>query len=493
MIKEIFLGIAVGTLIFLVLIGYNVLPIFLLVSVGVLCYYTLTQRGLVGNSYAGRFIPSQNISFADIGGQEPAKNELKEALEFIVKAEKVKEMGIRPLKGILLTGPPGTGKTLLAKAAAAYTASVFIATNGSEFIEMYAGVGAQRVRGLFKKAREQAGREKKSNAVVFIDEIEVLAGKRGSSGSSHMEYDQTLNQLLVEMDGMRSDDSVSVLVVAATNRADMLDPALLRPGRFDRMVKVDLPDRKGRLEILGIHTQNKPLSGDVDLEAVAKETFGFSGAHLESVANEAAILALRENQREISHRHLREAVDKVMLGEKLNNQPTKDEIFRIAVHESGHALAGEVLFPNSVSHVTITSRGNALGYTRHNPKDDPYLYTKDYLEDQIKVFLAGSVAEDILLGSRSTGASNDFKQSVRLAKEIVLSGLSRLGVVSEEDLSKNLMHRIVSEIIEEQERNLRALMQKHVATLRRLVELLQRNESLMAEEIKELLSDAECA
>lgn len=494
MIKEVFLGMTLGILIFLIWIGYNILPIFLLLGVGILCYFTVTQRGVIGGgTHAKRYCPTHNISFADVGGQEPAKNEVKEALEFIVKAEKVAQMGIRPLKGILLTGPPGTGKTLLAKAAATYTEAVFIATTGSEFIEMYAGVGAQRVRNLFKRARDTAQQEKKNNAILFIDEIEVLAGKRGTSGSSHMEYDQTLNQLLVEMDGIRSDDNVRVLVIGATNRSDMLDPALLRPGRFDRQVKVDLPDKNGRLEILKIHVKNKPLADDVDLEAIARETFGFSGAHLESAANEAAILALRQNSSKITQAHFREAVDKVMLGEKLNNKPTAEEVLRIAVHESGHALVSEILVPDSVSHVTITSRGNALGYTRHNPIDDPYLYTKEFLENQIQILLAGSVAEQVLLGNRSTGAFNDFKEAVKIAKQIIVSGLSSLGVVSVEDLEKKTIHETTSEILQSQEANVTLILEENIVTLKRMTELLQANESLVGDEIKELIRGRECA
>jgi len=493
LIKEIVLGMLLAMFIFLIWIGYNIVPIFLLLAMGGLVYFALFQRGLIGTTYANQYHPTQSISFSDIGGQETAKNEVKEALEFIIKADKVKEMGIRPLKGILLTGPPGTGKTLLARAAATYTDSVFIATNGSEFIEMYAGVGAQRVRNLFKKARDLALMENKNSSIIFIDEIDVLASKRGTHSSSHMEYDQTLNQLLVEMDGIRTDDKVRILVIAATNRDDMLDPALLRPGRFDRLVKVDLPDKKGRLEILKLHTKNKPLDDDVDLEAIARETFGFSGAHLESIANEAAILALRENREKISQRFFREAIDKVMLGEKLNKKPTAEEIYRIAVHESGHALVSEMVFPHSVSHVTITSRGNALGYTRHNPKDDSYLYTKEYLENQIKICLAGSVAEELLVGDKSTGATNDFKQAVNLAKQIINSGLSRLGVISEEDLSKSILHEEISNIIQEEESNVRKMLQLNRGILEKMVELLQRNESIMAEELNELIADYRCA
>ena len=482
-----------AVLIFLTVIGYNVLPIILLFIIGGLCYFTIVQKGLLGGMSMNQYNPDNKVLFSDVGGQEVAKNELREALEFIVKADRIKKMGIRPLKGILLTGPPGTGKTLLAKAASTYTSSVFLATSGSEFIEMYAGVGAQRVRNLFKKARETASKENKGNSIIFIDEIEVLGGKRGTHGSSHMEYDQTLNQLLVEMDGLKTDDKVRTLVIAATNRVDLLDPALLRPGRFDRQVKVDLPDKKGRLEILRIHTKNKPLAKDVNLETIAKETFGFSGAHLESATNEAAILAFREGEKEIALNHFREAVDKVMLGEKLNSKPTDKELYRVAVHESGHALASELLNPGSVSHVTITSRGNALGYTRHNPKDDPYLYTKEYIESQIKICLAGSIAEEIMIGNKSTGATNDFKQAVKLSKQIILSGLSELGVVSEDDLPKGSMHEEIREIIQVQEKAASGLLTKNIDALKKMIDLLQKNESLSAKDLGKILYANKCA
>ena len=307
------------------------------------------------------------MSFDDIGGQDSAINELKEALEFLLKPMEILHMGIRPIKGILLMGPPGTGKTLLARAAAGYAESVFLATSGSEFIEMYAGVGAKRVRQLFGEARKKARSEGKNSAVVFIDELEVLGAKRGSH-ASHMEYDQTLNQLLVEMDGLMPDSEPRILVIAATNRADMLDPALMRPGRFDRQVQVELPDKKGRVRILQIHTRNKPLAQDVDMDAVARATFGFSGAHLESLANEAAVLALREGKKEIQQRHFTEAVDKVILGEKLSRQPSTKEMERVAVHESGHALVSELLRAGSVSSLTVVPRGQALGYMRRTPR-----------------------------------------------------------------------------------------------------------------------------
>ncbi len=245
MIKEVCLGTSLAVLIFLTILGYNVIPLLLLGGLGVFLFLMLDRKGLGASSGNAGYVQPANFTFDDIGGQAPAKQELKEALDFVLHAPKIIEMGIRPLKGILLTGPPGTGKTLMAKAAAAYTNSVFLAASGSDFIEVYAGIGAQRVRQLFKTARDRAVREKKGGAIIFIDEIEVLGTKRGTH-SGHMEYEQTLNQLLVEMDGLRSDEKARVLVIGATNRDDMLDSALLRPGRFDRVVSVDLPDKAAR-------------------------------------------------------------------------------------------------------------------------------------------------------------------------------------------------------------------------------------------------------
>ncbi|MEM5817232.1 MAG: AAA family ATPase, partial [Desulfitobacterium hafniense] len=286
--KDIAIGVGIGLFLYLWVSGYNVLPIGLLVLLGV-AFWKFMPRSMVGGSEKGVRISGSTVDFEDIGGQNAAKKELQEALDFLLYSERMRELGIRPLKGILLSGPPGTGKTLLAKAAARYTDSVYLAISGSEFVEMYAGVGAERVRKLFKKARESAKKEKKDRAIIFIDEMDILGAKRGSNVSHH-EYDQTLNQLLVEMDGLgNSEQGTQILLIAATNRAEALDPALLRPGRFDRLVKVDLPDKEGRLAILKIHTKNKPLASCVDLEQIAQETYNFSGAHLESVTNEAAV------------------------------------------------------------------------------------------------------------------------------------------------------------------------------------------------------------
>ncbi|HHW98614.1 MAG TPA: AAA family ATPase, partial [Firmicutes bacterium] len=372
------------------LIGINVIPFVLFLG---FVYFLTNHLGV--NSLRGKagtlisaVTKEQLISFDDIGGQAVAKQELLEALDFVNQHQDAKRLGIRPLKGLLLSGPPGTGKTLLAKAAAAYTDSVFIAASGSEFVEMYAGVGAQRVRQLFEQAKTAARKQSKSKAIIFIDEIDVLGGQRGKH-SSHLEYDQTLNQLLVEMDGLSNTSDIQILVIGATNRPDLLDGALLRPGRFDRLVKVDLPEKEARLQILQVHTRNKPLAPDIDLAQLAQETYGFSGAHLESLANEAAILAMREGAAHIEQRHFLQSIDKVMLGEQQERRPPLEEQQRISLHEAGHALVAEHVRPGSVATVTILSRGDTLGYVRQTVDDAAvYLQTEEQIRQQLWVLLA---------------------------------------------------------------------------------------------------------
>lgn len=456
MVKEVLIGAGAGLLVLLAMWGLDVTPFLLLGGIFLIFKFALDTKGGSGafrpkmsGASAGR--PVAPVTFDEIGGQETAKRELIEALQFIHESEAVKALGIRPLRGILLVGPPGTGKTLLAKAAANYVDAVFFSASGSEFVEVYAGVGAQRVRRLFSRAKEAAAKEGKGCAIIFIDEIEVLGGKRGAH-TSHLEYDQTLNELLVQMDGMTTEDGPRVLVMAATNRPDLLDPALLRPGRFDRTVQVELPDREGRLHILKIHTRNRPLGADVDLEEVARETYGFSGAHLESVVNEAAILALREKRSEIRREHIREAIEKVMMGERLDRKPRHEERERIAHHEAGHALISELVKPGSVSSITITSRGKALGYMRQTPEDDPYLYTKQELLDQIAVCLAGAAAEEIFFGSRSTGSVGDLRQAMDIAEQLVEAGMSSLGVIDPDVISPKVLHDEMQAIVREQEK-----------------------------------------
>ncbi|MDI3538149.1 MAG: vesicle-fusing ATPase [Bacillota bacterium] len=488
--REVAAGVLAGVLFFAFLSGFNLVPVLLFSLLAYFLYemggLRVIRRRLGGDD--GQII--SNVTFQQIGGQAAAKKELMEALEFMKAGNKAELLGIRPLKGILLVGPPGTGKTLLAKAAATYTDAVFLTAAGSEFIEMYAGVGAQRVRSLFQRARDVARREGRSNAIIFIDEIDVLGGRRGQY-QGHMEYDQTLNQLLTEMDGIKTTDGFRILVVGATNREDMLDPALLRPGRFDRVVRVDLPDQEGRLQILQLHTANKPLGPDVDLKQIARETFGFSGAHLESLANEAAILALREDKKEIEQRHFLEAIDKVSLGEKLDRRPQKEELRRVAVHEVGHAVVSETFRPGSVAAVTITSRGQALGYMRQVPQDDYYLYTEDQLRGQLRISLAGMAAEEVLLGNRSTGAQGDLEQAINTAKRMVAAGMSHLGIVSLPDLPEAELQAAIREILNEEKAEARRIIAEKKELIADLARELMEKERLEGDELRARLRGGE--
>jgi vesicle-fusing ATPase len=488
---EIIIGAGLGILLFLALQGVDILPVVLLAGIaGAAFYFNFGKQRVKSSSFASVEKNTSAISFDDIGGQEVAKNELIEALDFMKNDEQIKLLGIRPLKGILLSGPPGTGKTLLAKAAAQFTNSVFLSASGSEFVEMYVGVGAQRVRRLFDQARETAKKLKKSSAVIFIDEIEVLGGARGQN-HGNQEHDQTLNELLVQMDGISTGEEVKVLIIGATNRVDMLDPALLRPGRFDRVVKVDLPDKKGRLHILKLHIRNKPLAADVSIDSLAKDTFGFSGAQLESVTNEAAILAMRDASESITASHFRSAVEKVMMGEKLDRLPSKEEKHRIAVHESGHALIGELKLPDSVASVNVASRSNALGYVRQTQENDMYLYTGDYLKSRIAIALAGVLAEELVFGNRSTGGSSDFKHASDMAKQIIYSGMSELGIISVEDIPRDQLHSAITSILREVENDTRSLLTENKRVLEKVVELLLDKETISGDELRLLLKNSD--
>ncbi|MDQ0188583.1 AAA family ATPase [Alicyclobacillus cycloheptanicus] len=475
MIKEWVIGIGVAVLLFLAFLGANVLPLFFLAALAVGFWVMMERRTAV--PAVSRDAPVKHqVSFDQIGGQDHAKRELMEALDFLRYRDRIKSLGIRPLKGILLTGPPGTGKTLMAKAAATYTDSVFLSAAGSEFVEMYVGVGAQRVRDIFRRARAMAKKENKDSAIVFIDEIDVVGGRRGQF--SHQEYDQTLNQLLTEMDGMSTTTTPLVLVIAATNRPDILDSALLRPGRFDRQIRVDLPDKDGRLHILKIQTEGKPLAADVDMEHIARETYGFSGAQLEALVNEAAIIALRQDKKEITQEMFRDAVDKVLMGEKTGRRPTEEELQRVAVHEIGHAIVSELMRPGTVSHITIAPRGNALGFVRQIPESDRYLYTVEQLKQQINVALGGCLAEELHYGNRSTGAQNDFVQASSLAGTMVKCGLSRLGIVDEEHLQESVLDTEVRYILSEQEKETRELLRPYKDDIANFANFVVEQESI---------------
>ncbi|MFD0711199.1 AAA family ATPase [Paenibacillus sp. GCM10027626] len=488
--KEIAIGFIPVLLLFLQLyIGLNVIPIFISALVLTALIYIVRSRGnlaAIGNERRSKPRPPAPMSFEEIGGQERAKQELIEALDFLVHVERIAKLGIRPLKGILLTGPPGTGKTLLAKAAAHYTDSSYVAASGSEFVEMYVGVGASRIRDLFKEARQKALKAGKGSAVIFIDEIDVIGGKR--DGGQHREYDQTLNQLLTEMDGIHTDESPRILLIGATNRKEMLDTALLRPGRFDRHIAVDLPDKKGRRHILDIHARNKPLAEDADLNRIAAESFGFSGAQLESVMNEAAIYAMRDDEEEIALRHMSMAIDKVMMGERTDREATKEERDRVALHELGHAITAEVVRPGSVSQVALSPRGQALGYVRHNPQQDRYLYTRPFLEKQIMIALGGAAAEELFYGDRSTGSRGDFDQVLSIVRSMAESGLTELGIIDERMMTPDKWAQINSSILDELMSRVKRLLAERRQVFTSALDVLVREETLSGDSFRELLA-----
>ena len=354
------------------------------------------------------------VKFSDVAGIEEAVEEIQEVKDFLSDPERYHKMGARIPRGVLLVGPPGTGKTLLAKAVAGEAGVPFFSISGSDFVEMFVGVGASRVRDLFKQAKEAAP------CIVFIDEIDAVGRQRGAGlGGGHDEREQTLNQLLVEMDGF--EDNSSVILIAATNRPDILDPALLRPGRFDRRVTVDRPDVRGREQILRVHAEGKPFDDDVDFERLAKVTPGFTGADLANLMNEAALLAARRQKALIGQEEVEEAMERVMAGpERKSRVITERERRVIAYHESGHALVGHVLENSDPIHkISIVSRGQALGYTMQVPEEDHFLETRDGMLDQIAVLLAGRAAEELFCDDVTTGASNDLERATKLARTMV--------------------------------------------------------------------------
>ena len=355
-----------------------------------------------------------SVTFADVAGVEESKAELQEVVEFLKYPERFLALGAHIPKGVLLVGQPGTGKTLLARAVAGEAGVPFFSISGSEFVEMFVGVGASRVRDLFDQAKRAAP------AIVFVDEIDAVGRHRGAGlGGGHDEREQTLNQILVEMDGF--DTSTNVIVIAATNRPDILDPALLRPGRFDRRVVLDLPDINGRIAILQVHSKGKPLAASVDIEEVAKTTVGFSGADLANLVNEAAILAARRSKKEIFDEEFAESVDRVVMGpERRTRVISQKEKEIVAYHEGGHALVGHVLeHADPVQKVTIVSRGMAAGYTRSVPEEDRIFMTREQFMDRMAMALGGRVAEEITFGDVTTGAGNDLEQVTRMARAMV--------------------------------------------------------------------------
>ncbi|QPC85281.1 ATP-dependent zinc metalloprotease FtsH [Phototrophicus methaneseepsis] len=364
------------------------------------------------------------VTFDDVAGAEEAKEELKEVVEFLKEPEKFIRLGARVPKGVLMVGPPGTGKTLMARAVAGEAGAPFFSISGSEFVEMFVGVGASRVRDLFERAKSEAP------AIIFIDEIDAVGRQRGAGlGGGHDEREQTLNQILVEMDGFEND--TNVIIIAATNRPDILDPALLRPGRFDRKVVMDNPDVKGREDILKVHTRGKPLAPDVDIEALSRITAGFSGADLENLVNEAAILAARRNKKSIAMSEMQESMERVVMGpERRSRVITPEEKERIAYHEAGHAILFHVLEHSSPVHkITIVSRGQAGGYVMPLPTGDKMLKSKEEFEDDIVAAMGGRAAEEIIYNNYTTGAQGDLRQATRMARAMVTQfGMSeRLG------------------------------------------------------------------
>ena len=409
--------------------------LFPFILIGAIFWFLMNSAG-GGNSRVMNFGKSRakmvnketsKITFADVAGSDEAIEELEEIKDFLKQPEKFQKLGAKIPRGVLLYGPPGTGKTLIAKAVAGEAGVPFFSISGSDFVEMFVGVGASRVRDLFDQAKAAAP------AIIFVDEIDAVGRHRGAGiGGGNDEREQTLNQLLVEMDGF--DSKTNVILIAATNRPDILDPALLRPGRFDRQIGVGAPDLKGREQILGVHAKNKPLAKDVDLAVVARRTPGFTGADLANVLNEAALLTARLNQKEITNEILDEAIDRVIGGPQKKTRLMQDqERLNTAYHEAGHALvAASLNNSDPVTKVTILPRGRALGYTMVLPMEDRYSISRNQMLDQIAYAMGGRVAEEIVFHDPTTGASNDFEKATKMARQMVTQyGFSdKVGAVS---------------------------------------------------------------
>ncbi len=418
----------------------SIVPFILILVCGV---WMMNKMGGAGSANAKAFDFGKSraqletktkVRFSDVAGCDEEKQEMEEIIDYLKYPKKFQKMGARIPKGILLCGHPGTGKTLLAKAVAGEANVPFYSISGSDFVEMFVGVGASRVRDMFKKAQQTAP------CIIFIDEIDAVGRQRGAGfGGGHDEREQTLNQLLVEMDGM--EDNKGIVVIAATNRPDVLDPALLRAGRFDRQITVALPDRKGRKAILEVHARNKHISKDVDLDGLAKRTPGFSGADLENVLNEAAILAVREDLTEINTKQVDEAIDRVMMGPAKKSRTYDDATKKlVAYHESGHAIIGLYLDNASVvQKVTIIPRGQAGGYNLMTPKEEKMMNTKNDLLARITSYMGGRTAEEMFFDDVTTGAVNDIEQATNIARDMVtLYGMSDLGLIKYDSGNENV-------------------------------------------------------
>ena len=490
------------------LLGIVVMLLPLLLLVGFFLYASRRAAGAPNDMFsfaksrARRFSPDRPaVTFAEVAGVEEAKQELQEVVEFLKYPDRFAALGARIPRGVLLVGPPGTGKTLLSRAVAGEAGVPFFSISGSEFVEMFVGVGASRVRDLFDQAKRNAP------CIVFVDEIDAVGRQRGAGlGGSHDEREQTLNQILVEMDGF--DSSTNVIVIAATNRPDVLDPALLRPGRFDRQVVLDRPDIKGRQAILDVHTRGKPLEEDTSVEELAKQTPGFSGADLENLVNEAAILAARRNKKTIGRDELAEAIDRVVAGPQRKSRViSAREKIMTAYHEAGHALAARLL-PNAdpVYKVSIVARGMMGGYTRIVPEEDRFFWTRSQFLDRLVYALSGHVAERLVFDELSTGASNDIEQVTSLARRMVTEfGMSEtLGTIQyghkeemvflgreiseQRNYSEEIAVKIdqeVKRLVDEAYQRATELLTAHMAQLTGIAELLVEKETIEGAELEQ--------
>ncbi|MBR6014024.1 MAG: ATP-dependent zinc metalloprotease FtsH [Selenomonadaceae bacterium] len=484
----------------------SLLPILLLVGLWFFIMNQTTGSGSKVMSFGKSRARLSNgdkvkVTFNDVAGADEAKEELEEVVEFLKHPKKFNDLGAKIPKGVLLFGPPGTGKTLLAKAVAGEAGVAFFSISGSDFVEMFVGVGAGRVRDMFRVAKQTAP------CLIFIDEIDAVGRQRGAGFSGgHDEREQTLNQLLVEMDGFAANEGI--IIIAATNRPDILDNALLRPGRFDRQIVVDKPDVKGRVEILKVHSKGKPISNDADMEILARRTPGFTGADLANLVNEAALLAARRNKREINMIELEESIERVMAGPERKSKVMNDEEKKLtAYHEGGHALVGMMLkHADPVHKVTIIPRGRAGGYTLMLPKEDRNYATRSELLDKLKVAMGGRVAEEIVLNEISTGASQDIQQASKIVRSMIMQyGMSDvLGPVAYGNEQpqqyligqnqRNYSEEVASEIDKEVHKYLaeayescREIINTHRRELDLIAQALMEKETLTAAELQEII------